>query len=640
MSARLKIVFVAIAGATLGWISVDALLRAGVPTTKREGVSPGVADCTFFPGHEHLYVSNPTKELNFIAAKLKEASSAVPQRRSFFAPVQKNFIDAHIFGAMARDGVAFADLTTDSEFVRRVYLDTTGRIPSPDVVLNFLNDPAADRREAMIDSLLDTPEYADRWSNFIGDQLQLVLNSTQINLDPEARNAYYNFVRASIGQNKPYDQFVTELITGTGNTTEEGPANFVARWRQPNGPIQDTYDNLAAAAGQFLGLSLNCISCHDGAGHTNALNLYLTKRTRYDFWAMAAFFSRTAMNPYRDPKDNNRILGFMIADNRTGGYILNTTSGNKTARNGTAPNEVVMPKYLPDGSPFDAYGPNPAETYRSALARMLTSDHQFARATVNYVWKELFGLGIVEPADNFDLDRISIEAKIPEGWLLQANQPELLEALAIDFEQHNYDLKYLIGTIMKSATYQLSCSYPGAWSDAHIPYFARKFPRRLKAEEIADVITQATNVPASYQPRGSAYSKPVNWAMQLPDTIEPLGNLQMRTFLDAFLRGNRDDRSRSSEGSILQALALLNNSFVTTRIKVSNVNSTVGKLWANKDLTPAERVTRLYLATLSRLPSLEELDKSILYLGDPVSASKLEDLQFAFINKVDFIFNY
>src|SRR2546428_200957 len=196
----------------------------------------------------------------------------------------------------------------------------------------------------------------------------------------------------------------------------------------------------------------------------------------------------------------------------------------------------------------------------------------------------------------------------------------------------------MISTIMKSATYQLSSTYPGTWSDQYVPYYARRFPQRLRAEAILDIISQVTNQPTSYTPSG--YKAPVAWAMQLPDTEEPQGSFPQRKLLDTFLRGNRDDRPRSGEGSISQALTLLNDPYVTARVKSSAANSTVATLFANKSLTTTQMVNQLYLTTLSRLPTTDELNRSVAYVGNPVSASKLEDLQFALINKVDFIFNY
>ena len=641
MLGQRKHVLVLLTLAILAWCAVAGL--TGEVLQERDPAEiRAAADCTYLPSYRPMYLADPSRARSAMALKLKQADSGLPATGFFYAPAAQNFIDDLIFDKMARDNVSSASLSGDAEFLRRVYLDATGRIPTAAAVSEFLADTSVGKRERLIDSLLETSAYADRWTNWFGDRIHLTMASTQINLRPTARNAYFNSVRQSIGQNKPFNQLVSELLTASGDTTTAagGAANFFVRWRQTNGPIQDTYDNLAAASGELLGMSLNCISCHDGAGHTNSLNLFLTQRSRYDLWALAAFFSRTQLvAPQRDA-NNGLIIGFTVADstNPRLGYVLNTTTGNKTPREGSTRNEIVLPKYFPDGSASDGQGPLAGESYRAALARMLTSDRQFARATANYVWKELFGLGIVEPADNFDLERITANANLPEGWSLQASHPELLERLAVDFEQHGYDLKYLIGTILKSAAYQLSSTYSGTWSDSYIPYFARKFPRRLKSEEIFDVITQATNRPASYLPTG--YASPVPWAMQLPDPDEPR-DIPTRRLLDAFLRGDRDTRPRSEEGSISQALTLLNDTFVGSRVRVTAANGTVATLFANRaTMSAAELVRQLFLATLSRNPSSDESAKAVAFLGSPISSAKLEDLQIALMNKVDFIFNY
>ena len=640
MLGQRKHVLVLLTLAILAWCAVAGL--TGEVLQERDPAEiRAAADCTYLPAHQPMYLADPSRARSAMALKLKQADSGLPTTGFFYAPAAQNFIDDLIFDKMARDNVSSASLSGDAEFLRRVYLDATGRIPTAAAVNEFLADTSAGKRERLIDSLLETSAYADRWTNWFGDRIHLTMASTQINLRPTARNAYFNSVRQSIGQNKPFNQLVSELLTASGDTTTAagGAANFFVRWRQTNGPIQDTYDNLAAASGELLGMSLNCISCHDGAGHTNSLNLFLTQRSRYDLWALAAFFSRTQLVPQRDA-NNNLIIGFTVADstNPRLGYVLNTTTGNKTPREGSTRNEIVLPKYFPDGSASDGQGPLAGESYRAALARMLTSDRQFARATANYVWKELFGLGIVEPADNFDLERITANANLPEGWSLQASHPELLERLAVDFEQHGYDLKYLIGTILKSAAYQLSSTYSGTWSDSYIPYFARKFPRRLKSEEIFDVITQATNRPASYLPTG--YTSPIPWAKQLPDPDETR-DIATRRLLDAFLRGDRDTRPRSEEGSISQALTLLNDTFVGSRVRVTAANGTVATLFANRaTMSAAELVRQLFLATLSRNPSADESAKAVAFLGSPISSARLEDLQIALMNKVDFIFNY
>src|SRR5262249_42131892 len=163
---------------------------------------------------------------------------------------------------------------------------------------------------------------------------------------------------------------------------------------------------------------------------------------------------------------------FTISNTANGSYQLNTTSGNKTPRQPVNGQSTVPPAFMLTGE-----GPNGSEEWRTAYARILTANPQFARATVNYVWKEMFGLGIIEPTNNIDLNKLST----------QATHPALLEALTTNFISNKYDLRWLVRTMAVSSSYQLSTKYTAtAWSEAWTPYFARHLPHRLMAEEMLD----------------------------------------------------------------------------------------------------------------------------------------------------------
>src|SRR5205085_8268472 len=183
----------------------------------------------------------------------------------------------------------------------------------------------------------------------------------------------------------------------------------------------------------------------------------------------------------------------------TGEYRLNTTSGNKTPRTAAAgQSTTVAPAFFLSGEE-----PKAGETRRAAYARILTAHPQFARATVNYVWKAIFGIGIVEPADSFDLLRQD-PATLANGATLQPTHPQLLTKLAASFIASNYDLRALIKTIVMSNAYQLSSRYTaGAWSEAYAPYYARHYPRRIMAEEVLDAIVKSTGVSALLTVSGS-----------------------------------------------------------------------------------------------------------------------------------------
>ena len=264
---------------------------------------------------------------------------------------------------------------------------------------------------------------------------------------------------------------------------------------------------------------------------------------------------------------------------------------------------------------------------------MLTAHPQFARATVNYVWKAIFGIGIVEPADSFDLLRQD-PSTLAAGATLQPTHPQLLTKLAASFIASNYDLRALIKTIVMSNAYQLSSRYTaGAWSEAYAPYYARHYPRRIMAEEVLDAIVKSTGVSALLTVSGS---NNVAHAMQLADPTE---GGAYRGFLNNFERGNRDDAARTDDSSIVQALSLLNDRNVTERVKATATGSRLGALMKATPTDFGAIADGLYLNTLGRYPSASERTAAITYLKSGTLAQKGEDLQFALINKLEFLFN-
>lgn len=575
-------------------------------------------------------------------AELVAPSSSTPtgRRRSAEPPNASalplaNFIDADVFAAMNAAGVRPTSLSSDSEFLRRVTLDLTGQIPDPATVAAFLNDTTPGKRSKKIDELLASDGYVDRWTMWFGDLVQNVQVSSNAREYYLGRNAYYAWIRNSLQTAKPYDQMVRELISGKGQNFTSGPSNYWVRQLQFNGPVQDTWDNLAAHSGdKFLGMPLLCLSCHSGAGHLELVNQYLKNKQRSDFWGMAAFFSRgrTTAAKYTDPANPTaNFTTYDVEDSATGAYALNTTSGNKTPRQPQAgqPNSVG-PAYM-----FTGEGPRPGEGYRDAYGRILTADRQFARASVNYVWKEMFGMGIVEPPDAFDLARLDPN-KLPPNQTLQPTNARLLEDLTTSFISSGYDLRALLRTIANSSSYQLSSSYtPGAWNEGWTTYYARHYPHRLTAEELLDAITKATSVP---QPVTIGGLGSVAHAMQFPDTSEPPSRTALGTFLDEFGRGNRDDEARKNDSSIVQALSLLNNTIVTNRVKKTTANSSVAKVLAATS-DPATIVDQLYLATLSRHPNATEQGIAVNYLKNGNLQQHTEDLQYALINSLEFLFD-
>ena len=267
---------------------------------------------------------------------------------------------------------------------------------------------------------------------------------------------------------------------------------------------------------------------------------------------------------------------------------------------------------------------------------------QFARAAVNYIWEQFMVEALVSPSNAFDLARLDPQNPPPAPWTLQPSNPELLDALAFWFRDSGYDLRQLMKLIVQSNAYQLSSAYPGVWRAEYVPYYARKYARRLYAEEIHDAVTQATGIVPRYtlDYQGSVFPlSPVSWAMQFPDTREPRTNNQAATFLNAFGRGDRDLTPRDMNGSVLQALNMMNLSFVMTRIHENNNGSNVQRQ-LREQTEPGKIIEGLYLATLSRFPDADELATASSLMRSLGNQRGAEALQWALLNKLEFIFNY
>lgn len=534
-----------------------------------------------------------------------------------------NFVDTHINDKLVKDGIVPAALADDAEFLRRVTLDLTGTIPAAAEAEAFLANGSTSKRAQKIDELLASAAFTDRWTMWFGDLVQNVQISANSREYYTGRNLYYLWIRDSIAARKPYDAMVRELLAGEGDSFQSGVANYIVRQLQNNGPPQDTYDNLAShSVEKFLGIPVLCISCHDGSGHLEQVNWYLRGKKRDDFWKMAAFFAQTTARPQNANDPNNpNVRKFLVGENPNGRYRLNTVDGNKSTR-APAPGQpdTVSPAFLTTGET-----PRANEKPRVAYGRMLTADRQFARATVNYLWKELFGRGIVEPVNAFDLAILE----------QQATHPALLEQLTDEFIARNYDLRALLRTMALSSTYQLSATYTAAtWNEAWVPYFARRYPRRLSSEAVYDAIVTATGVT---QPLPVQGLPSVDRAMQLPDPLEGNRRSPVSAFLNAFGRGDRDETARTNDSSIAQSLALLNDTIVTQRVKRATRNSTVGKVLAATN-DPATIADQLYLATLSRRPTTAERALAITHLTSGNLADRAEDLQYALINSLEFLF--
>jgi hypothetical protein len=627
------------------------------------------SECTFFGAErERLHNFRLRSESvpggitrQFYRARSVSSSSTLTARSIAFVDAQAgggNLVDKFILQDLQANNITPARKTTDHEFIRRAALDLTGRIPKADRVTDFVQSPDLNRRYALVDELLASPAWVDKWTMYFGDHFKNTANTVQINIRPEGRNAFYKYLRDSLAANKPYNVLATEMIAAQGADSFDqtnGQLNYLLLGFVSGGPQQDIFDGQAAKiAREFLGIShIDCLLCHNGRGHLEGLSLWGSRATRTQAWGLAAFLARTQVRNIATPQDptrpNFRYNYFALQQRGNTDYNLNTTTGNRPSRQPIGATRVITPGY-----PFGGQTPANGEEYRTALARIVTSDFQFSRAAVNYIWAQFFGRGIVDPPDQFDPARLDPDNPPPDPWTLQPSNPRLLNALAQYFIDSNYDLKALMRLIVTSDTYQLSSEYNGDWNPAWEKYFARHFVRRLWGEEIHDSVITAIDTLPVYTVPGFSLASTIysvdspgfgttNYAMQAPDVINMPGR-DATAFLDLFIRGNRDDQPRKSEGSVLQALGLMNDPFIQNRIHAT-VNNGTNSYLANVLALPADQiVSKLYMDVLSRYPTEQERTLALAQLSKGTTTAQrrtaAEDFLWTLFNKVDFVFNY
>jgi hypothetical protein len=609
------------------------------------------ADCTMFGPQRERYVNQQLHSLRLgrltdqvaslraaslgTAITLSSTTSAMPSapggsRTSTDQTASANLIDGFIFGALKAQNVTPARMTNDYEFIRRITLDMTGRIPTAAAVQSFVADTTSTKRAALIESLFASPQWLDKWTMYFGDQFKSASSfpSSGTRLYSGGRDGLNTYIRTALTNNTSYDKIAQAFIAsqGTDNYTQ-GELNWIITSRVTGGPSQDVWDGEAAAVAEtFLGIShMNCLLCHNGRGHLDTISLWAGGFTRMQAWGMSSYFSHIALRaPAVDSTVKNGPTYWYADDNgyKTD-YALSTTTGNRPARQPVGAIKTVAPQY-----PFSTQGAISGMNYRQSIAAAVVADRQFARAAVNYMWAYFFGMGIVDPPDQFDPARLDPNNPPPAPWTLQPSNPQLLEALTSDFIASGYDVKHLMRTIVNSQAYQLSSDYdPAAWNVSWQPLFARKLVRRLWGEEVADSLSLSSGIANKFTFDNGIVS---GWAMQYPEPARETSSL-----LAAFLPGNRDDQPRKQDGAIQQALALMNDAQVMNKLATTGL---MGQALAQTDNGAAANL--LYINILSRNPSAAELASAKTFLGTGTRSQKMPELMWTLYNKVDFIFNY
>ena len=593
--------------------------------------------------------SEVAQELTQQAAGVRPGGAAVK------TPVERrNFIDEHIFGRIERDGIPHAGPASDREFARRAYLDATGRIPPVDELLAFLEDTDPEKRDKLVDRLVDSEEFIERWSYYFEDLFRAG------NRMGFGKNLFHYWIVEWLRLDRSYADVATDLLTQGGKSSHSSPGalyfarDFVKAKDDPEEPDALDLVNRADAIDEFtityskvlLGMNPGCISCHDGAGHLEKVNVFFSRKTREEFFQQASFFGRTRM--VMNWENGFQANTEYTVDDVEPGYPTSSESIVRVPRTGGS-NE---PRFILTGE-----AARPEAMPRDELARLLTGHIQFSRAITNRIWAELMGFGIVEPLDDFDLARYYPDQELPEGWSMQPSNPQLLDAMARDFQKHDYSFKHLLRTIMKSNAYRLSSKFDGEWKPAYTNYYPRKFVRMLSAAELHDSIVTATARPGSYK----SGVDDVATAMALLDPAHV--NREVKEFLRAFGQQSRDSLPAKTARSSLQAMLMMNSQVVLDRVKAegdSRVDQLLGRLEddrivveqsfriaAGREPGTEERervldrglVEKVYLATLSRRPLPAEMDIALSALhGDRKQG--LENLQWALLNKPEFLFNY
>jgi hypothetical protein len=554
-----------------------------------------------------------------------------PAREAAAVPPSQNFIDDWIFGKLAGDGVDAAPLTTDAEFVRRIYLDLTGRIPTFEQAQSFLADTSAGKRAKLIDALLATPAFVDQFSHWFLQRFQVARGAGNIGIP--TRNNFYNFVRQFVEQDRPYDAFARDLLTATGDTDVSPGIGLLSRQITEfyaTAP-QDFWDNFTdVSTTQFLGFQTSCVSCHNGRGHLEKINLFLTPIARRQFWQLSAFFSRTRFQAVTDDAAAYRtriILSDALSGNYTG--IVNPAApGPRPSREGA--NEQPVYWFTGDTPQSGAW--------RSEWARILTADPQFARAGVNYIWAYFFGSGIVDPPDGWDLSRVDPANPPPGDWPLQVSHPELLKELASRFAASQFSIRAIVKLIVSSNAYQLSSRYPaGKWQPAYVRYFARHEPRRLTAEQIFDSLTTATGTEPFMEVDGLPGT--FRYANQLPHPRSTL-DFGVDSLLTSLGQGDWIANPPSNQPSLYGVLDFFNNWQVAARTRSwSDAGSPQSRLatWVGSGLSDTEVIRNLFLTTLTRTPTEAEV-AAILAKKQADRLIWLTSVQWALLQKADFAF--
>ena len=403
----------------------------------------------------------------------------------------------------------------------------------------------------------------------------------------------------------------------------------------------------------FLGINMDCFSCHDAKGHTDSINLFLTTKKRSDFHQQAAFFGKTRNIATWSDRSKMPSSGQDVIDDLAPGYKVDNDAPFYTMAEGRFPRKgsTYEPAFILTGEK-----PRPGMNPRQELARIAPSHIQFSRAAVNLVWGKLMVIAFVEPYDGFDLLRLDPDNPPPAPWTIQPTNPWLLDAMAKDFQTNNYSLQRLFKTIMKSSAYQLSTQFAGEWKESYVSYYARRFVRVLTGPEVADALAQVTAQPFSFNLKGQTVTRvkqtasPVvrggggssarnNDTARLASVTPTRFNdgTAISALMQAFFQSGRETPpSLPNRASAVQAMMMMNSPAVTNRLRPE---SGLLQQLLKSGKSDAEITEELFLTAIARKPTPEEVEvaERIIKANRNQGAA---DILWALLNTPEFLLNY
>ena len=496
-------------------------------------------------------------------------------------PPEKTFIDSFVFAKQRQLGIPPSPLCDDATFIRRVSIDVAGRLPTVSEVEQFIADPDAAKRDRLVDRLVDSPGYADYFSNKWATVLR---NKRRNGTDVPYTYKFHGWIRRALRENIPYDQLVRGVLTATGDPETHPP---VAWYREVSTSTQQMED----VAQLFLGMRMACAKCHHHP---------FERWSQQDYYGFEAFFSQVGL---KNSKFNPNV-------NQPDMVYLKTNA--PVSKN---------PRSQLDVKPMGLGGPelniSPYEDARQYLVDWMAAPENpfFAKALVNRYWKHFFGRGIVDPEDDLRVTN-------------PPSNPELLNALAKHFLDHRFDLKDLVRTICKSNVYQLS-SEPTEFNSNDQQSFSSFYPRRLTAEVLYDAVNSVADTPSNFGtiPQGTT-------AVQLPD------NGFNNYFLEVFGKPEAESAcecERSAEANLSQSLHLLNSGDVQGRLQ--NGQGRAARFNREPDRPDEAKVRELYLAAFAREPRPEESEFILSRVADYQNKQQAwEDVIWAILNAREFQF--